>query len=266
MLWCAHAFPDPFLNCVVCAEGLAGHLVILSVTSGGAAAQCRAAATPFSIAPGTTRSCVWAQGPGTSWGAAVAVGEGPPPGEGLAGKTGHACACLGASSRLRLWGQPGRPAVGQERAAQPEGHTAFQTVPQGASVWTCDAMNQPCVLLNVTEGVLECGVLSRLLALQLLLSGASVSLRVCVHACPLSVLLAGGGPLRGFIPRLLWVCCSGGSGVCTLAGGHRAHSDGRRGSPWPGAVQQLPTVAWQLLLRGSAWRSGAAGCLRCFPV
>ena len=26
MLWCAHAFPDPFLNCVVCAEGLAGHL------------------------------------------------------------------------------------------------------------------------------------------------------------------------------------------------------------------------------------------------
>ena len=141
-----------FLNCVVCAEGLAGHLVILSVTSGGAAAQCRAAATPFSIAPGTTRSCVWAQGPGTSWGAAVAVGEGPPPGEGLAGKTGHACACLGASSRLRLWGQPGRAAVGQERAAQPEGHTAFQTVPQGASVWTCDAMNQPCVLLNVTEG------------------------------------------------------------------------------------------------------------------
>ena len=152
MLWCAHAFPDPFLNCVVCAEGLAGHLVILSVTSGGAAAQCRAAATPFSIAPGTTRSCVWAQGPGTSWGAAVAVGEGPPPGEGLAGKTGHACACLGASSRLRLWGQPGRAAVGQERAAQPEGHTAFQTIPQGASVWTCDAMNQPCVLLNVTEG------------------------------------------------------------------------------------------------------------------
>lgn len=145
--------PRPLFELCWCAQkGLAGHLVILSVTFGGAATQFRSAATPFSIAPGTVRSCVWTQGPGTGWGAAVAVGEGPLPGEGLAGKTGYACACLGASSRLRLWGQPGRAAVGQERPAQPEGHTAFQTVPQGASLWTCDTMNQPCVLLNVTEG------------------------------------------------------------------------------------------------------------------
>lgn len=68
--------------------------------------------------------------------------------------------------------------MGQGREAQPEGDTAFTTVPQGAYVWTCDTMNSSCMLLNLTGRFLKHGVLLWLLVLRLLLSGAC-----CVLAC-----------------------------------------------------------------------------------
>lgn len=82
----------------------------------------------------------------------MALVEGPLPREGLAGKIGHARVC--ARGRPHASGcrdsRGGRP-LGQEREAQPEGYTAFMTVPQGTYVWTCNTMNSSCMLLNLTE-------------------------------------------------------------------------------------------------------------------
>lgn len=153
----------------------------------------------------------------------MAVAEGPLPRQGLAGKIGHAHIC--ARGHPHVSGcrdsRGGRPS-GRGREAQPEGYTAFTTVPRGAYVWTCNAMNSSCMLLNLTE-VDSSSVVFRsgFLCFGSCFREPAVSSRAlpCIHAPSLFIPLAGDGPLRSFPSRPLWVCRSGGSGVCTLAVG-----------------------------------------------